>query len=167
MGPLITAKFGGGLLWLALMSILGQLVYNIEISRYTLYSGEPIFSGKFRTLPGPLFWVCVYLVIDFGSLFPYLAANPATPLVALFKGTIPDPDRDAWLLRLTSIAILLGAMIPLLFGGKVYNAIRVLMGFKLVYVMGFLLLVAVLFSTRSTWVEIASGFFKFLSLIHI
>ncbi len=161
LGPLITAKFGGGLLWLALMSILGQLVYNIEISRYTLYSGEPIFSGKFRTLPGPLFWVCVYLVIDFGSLFPYLAANAATPLVALFKGTIPDPDRDAWLLRLTSIAILLGAMIPLLFGGKVYNAIRVLMGFKLVYVMGFLLLVAVLFSTRSTWVEIASGFFKF------
>ena len=40
-------------MWLATLSILGQVVYNLEISRYTLYTGEPIFTGKFRTLPGP------------------------------------------------------------------------------------------------------------------
>ena len=53
MGPAVTARYGGALLWLATLSILGQVVYNIEISRYTLYTGEPIFTGKFRTLPGP------------------------------------------------------------------------------------------------------------------
>ena len=51
-GPIVTAKYGGGLLWLSTLSILGQVVYNLEISRYTLYTGEPIFTGKFRTLPG-------------------------------------------------------------------------------------------------------------------
>ena len=53
MGPAVTARYGGALMWLATLSILGQVIYNLEISRYTLYSGEPIFTGKFRTLPGP------------------------------------------------------------------------------------------------------------------
>src|SRR5262245_16606777 len=39
-GPLVTAKYGGALLWLCSLSILGQVLYNIEISRYTLYTGE-------------------------------------------------------------------------------------------------------------------------------
>lgn len=92
MGPIVTARFGGNLLWLATLSILAQVIYNIEISRYTLYTGEPIFTGKFRTLPGPHFWVLVYLILDFGSVFPYLAANAATPLAAVILGRIPDPN---------------------------------------------------------------------------
>src|SRR5688572_3453636 len=78
-GPLVTARYGGALLWLATLSILGQVLYNIEISRYTLYTGEPIFTGKCRTFPGPMFWVVIYLCLDFGTIFPYLAASAATP----------------------------------------------------------------------------------------
>src|SRR5215471_10447662 len=43
-GPLTTARYGGAVLWLATVSILGQVIYNLEISRYTLYCGEPIFN---------------------------------------------------------------------------------------------------------------------------
>src|SRR5215204_1054110 len=89
LGPEVTAKYGGALLWLAAFSILFQALYNIEISRYTLYCGEPIFSGKFRTLPGPIFWVLVYFMLDWGSLFPYLALNAAVPLEAIFQNGIP------------------------------------------------------------------------------
>src|SRR3984885_1400372 len=92
MGPVVTARFGGSLLWLATLSIVGQVIYNIEISRYTLYTGEPIFTGKFRTLPGPQFWLIVYLILVFGSVFPYLAANAATPLAAVLLGEMPNPD---------------------------------------------------------------------------
>src|SRR5687768_18344238 len=42
-GPLTTARYGGAILWLSTVSILCQVVYNLEINRYTLYSGEPIF----------------------------------------------------------------------------------------------------------------------------
>src|SRR5687767_12637985 len=37
LGPTVTAKYGGALMWLAGLSIVFQAAYNIEISRYTLY----------------------------------------------------------------------------------------------------------------------------------
>ncbi len=165
VGPLVTAKYGGGLMWLATLSILAQTLYNIEVSRYTLYCGEPIFTGKFRTLPGPHVWILVYLVLDFGSVFPYLAANAATPLeVVLLGGQLPDPDHVAshwWMHKSLSCAILLLAVLPLIFGGKIYNALKAIMTFKLFTVLGFLALVGVFYSHPSTWVEICTGFVKF------
>ena len=35
-GPIVTARYGGAMLWLATLSVLGQVIYNIENSRYTL-----------------------------------------------------------------------------------------------------------------------------------
>src|SRR5436190_19769859 len=91
-GPQVTARYGPTLLWVAAVSILIQVLYNIEISRYTLYSGEPIFTGKFRIPPGPIVWVVLYLLLDWGSLAPYLAMGAASPLIAIFRGEIPKPD---------------------------------------------------------------------------
>ncbi|MAV38589.1 MAG: hypothetical protein CMJ59_24390 [Planctomycetaceae bacterium] len=163
-GPIVTARYGGSLLWLATLSILGQCVYNVEVSRYTLYTGEPIFAGKFRTLPGPKFWLVVYLLFDVYMFFPFLAAAGATPLVAMFRGEIPNPTANAddeFTVRMVSIGLFLLAMIPLIIGGKIYNSIKVLMAAKIVLVMGFLLVLACLFSTRQDWLEIGTGFFKF------
>jgi hypothetical protein len=165
LGPTVTARYGGAMLWLATLSIVFQAFYNIEISRYTLYCGEPIFSGKFRTLPGPWFWVFVYLLFDFSTVFPYLAASAATPLqVILLGGEIPNPERNAahwWLAKGTACGIFLLSMIPLIFGGKIFNSLRVVMSAKLVIVFSFLLVLAVFYSQASTWTEIGSGFFKF------
>ncbi len=168
LGPLVTAKYGGALLWLATISILAQGLYNIEISRYTLYCGEPIFTGKFRTLPGPKFWLLVYVLLDFGSLFPYLAANAATPvMILLLGGEMPRPEEVAahwWMNKIVATLILSLAMVPLLVGGKVYNSLRAVMSVKLVLVVGFLLVLGTLYSKPATWWEITSGFFKFGSL---
>lgn len=161
LGPKVTAIYGGGLLWLATLSILGQVLYNIEISRYTLYTGEPIFTGKCRTLPGPMLWVAVYLALDFGTVFPYLAASAATPLVTMYLGKIPDPVEHGWMLRGLSLVIFLLSLLPMIFGGKVYNSLKAVMTFKIVFVMGFLLVLAFFYSHASTWIEIFSGFFKF------
>src|SRR5258708_5549050 len=163
-GPEVTAKYGGGLLWLATLSILGQVLYNIEISRYTLYTGEPIFTGKFRTLPGPMFWAGMYLLLDFGSVFPYLASSAATPLVTAYLGKVPTPEEHGTLLTGIAIVIFLLSLIPLIFGGKIYNSLKAIMTFKIVVVLGFLLFLAIVYSRPSTWVEIFSGFFKFGNL---
>ena len=174
-GPMVTARFGGALLWLATLSILGQVIYNLEISRYTLYTGEPIFTGKFRLLPGPMFWVLVYLFLDFGSFFPYLAAFAATPLATTLIGEIPDVVNGHGftvlgqfidmsherLLRNLSYLIFLGGMVPLLFGGKILTALKWVMSFKLITVIGFLLVLAVGYSNFGTWKEIVSGFAEF------
>src|SRR5829696_7611266 len=89
MGPAVTAQYGGVIMWLALASILTQLAYNVEVSRYALYRGESIFVGYMRLLPGPRFWTCVYLFVDFFGLWPYLAANAAVPLAAAIFGHLP------------------------------------------------------------------------------
>lgn len=166
-GPLVTARYGGALLWLATLSILGQVIYNVEISRYTLYCGEPIFTGKFRTLPGPLFWLVVYFLLDIGSFLPYLASTAATPVAMVILQRVPNPDvvaADKWLVQGLGYAIFVLAIVPLIFGGKVYNSLKAVMSFKLIFVLSFLLFLAVFYSNASTWVEIGSGFFKFGTL---
>ncbi len=164
LGPEVSAKYGGALMWLATLSILGQLVYNIEISRYALYTGEPIFTGKFRLLPGPFFWLGMYLLLDFGAVFPYLAANAATPVAAVILGQVPDAEHVAshrHLLLGLGYAIFALGMLPLFVGGKIYNSIRVVMSAKIVIVFAFLGVLAVFYSNASTWGEIFSGFVKF------
>lgn len=179
-GPLVTARYGGSLLWLATLSILGQVIYNVEISRYTLYTGEPIFTGKFRVMPGPIFWMALYLLLDFGSVFPYLASNAATPLAAVLLGHVADAQRPGpaeilgWtaqigslviteklLMQILSYVMFFTGIIPLLFGGKIYNSVKTIMSVKIFFVFGFLLFLAFFFSTPSTWWEIGTGFFKF------
>jgi hypothetical protein len=173
-GPLTTARYGGAILWLSTLSILAQVIYNLEISRYTLYCGEPIFTGLFRVLPGPLFWLVVYVFLDFGSVFPYLVANAATPLGALIMGEIPHLDKTYEILGVAMLGqtmlqwlkyvVFLVVLLPLVFGGKVYNSLKAVMSFKIVVVLGFLTLVALCYSTPATWWEITSGFFKFGSV---
>jgi hypothetical protein len=89
MGPAVTARYGGMIMWLAAISILTQLAYNVEVSRYALFCGESIFVGYMRLLPGPRFWTFVYLFVDFFGLWPYLAANAAVPLAAAILGHLP------------------------------------------------------------------------------
>jgi hypothetical protein len=162
-GPAVTAKYGGALLWVAAVSILFQVIYNIEISRYALYTGEPIFTGKFRIPPHPMFWVILYLMLDWGSVAPYLAVNAAVPLESLMLGRLPDAAKSAsdwWLHKGVCTGLYLTIMLPLIFGGKIYDALKVFMSIKLIVIFGFLITVGVLFARPASWVEIGTGFFK-------
>ena len=67
LGPEITARYGGGLMWIATIAIVLQVFYNIECGRYALYCGEPVITGFMRTRPGPAFWIGTILVLNFGA----------------------------------------------------------------------------------------------------
>jgi hypothetical protein len=160
-GPAVTAKYGPALLWVATVSILVQVLYNIEISRYTLYSGEPIFTGKFRTLPGPMFWLVCYMLLDWGSVFPYLVVNAAVALESMFIENFDPVEEHFWLHKFVSTGLFLSLATPLIVGGKIYNSLRIVMTFKLITVFGFLLIVGLFFSRPMYWGEIVISFFKF------
>ncbi len=169
LGPSVTAKYGGAMLWLATLSIMFQGFYNIEICRYTLYSGEPIFTGKFRLLPGPIFWVFLYLLVDWGSFFPYLVTNAAVPLYSLVMGELPpakmvDYSQPWWIHKGLTLGLFCLMLLPLVFGGKVYNSLKAVMSFKLVYVLGLLLFLGIFYTSLDSWGEIVSGFFQFGNL---
>jgi hypothetical protein len=162
-GPAVTAKYGGALLWVATVSIVFQVIYNIEISRYTLYCGEPIFTGKFRLPPHPMFWLVVYLLFDWGSIFPYLVTNAAVPLEAIILQRLPDHDNIPahwWLHKWLCSGLYLLLLVPLIFGGKIYNSLKWVMSFKLVAVISFLLFLGIFFAKPSSWADIISGLFK-------
>src|SRR3989442_12349262 len=69
IGPAVTAQFTAALLWVATASILLQWVFNEEVSRYTLYTGEPIFSGFMRTRP----WSWFLTLVGWLAWVPWLA----------------------------------------------------------------------------------------------
>ena len=163
-GPAVTAKYGGALLWVATVSIIFQVIYNIEISRYALYTGEPIFTGKFRLPPHPMFWLVVYLLLDWGSIFPYLVTNAAIPVEAIYLQRLPDAQSipsDWWLHKGVCTGLWLMLLMPLIFGGKIYDSLKILMSIKLIVVIGFLLFLGLFFAKPESWWEIVSGLFKF------
>jgi hypothetical protein len=163
-GPAVTAKYGGALLWVATVSIFFQVIYNIEISRYALYTGEPIFTGKFRLPPHPMFWLGVYLLLDWGSIAPYLVTNAAVPLEAIVLQRLPDHEHlasDWWMHKWMCTGLWLVLLLPLIFGGKIYNSLKVLMSFKLIAVIGFLLFLGIFFAKPASWFDIITGLFKF------
>ena len=162
-GPLVTAQYGGTVLWLATIAILCQAGYNLGVMRYSLYTGESVLVGFLRTPPGPRFWTAFYLVMDFGSLWPYLAANAAVPLAAVILGRLPG-DQDGGLVGTLSYVIFLSAFVPLIFGGKIYNSLQRVMVTKLTVVLAYLGFLAVFFTDWGTKWEILSGFTRFGAL---
>ncbi len=151
-GPIVTARYGGQVMWLATLSILFQVFYNLAVMRYTLYTGEPIMVGFMRTKPGPKLWAPFYVLADMGGVWPYLASNAAVPLAAAFLGRLPDAGDDS-LIRNLGYAVFLTAFVPLIFGGKIYNAIERLMVTKIVLVLGYLSFIG-LFTRISTLVSV-------------
>jgi hypothetical protein len=169
-GPAVSAQFGGTFLWLATISIVTQAFYNLEVMRYTLYCGEPIFVGFFRLVPGPKFWTAVYLVLCIAHIWPFMAANAAIPLTAAILGHLPGNGTvsalgitmtEAYLVKLLGYVIFFLAFLPLIFGGKIYNVLERMMTFKLVVVLGFLVSVTFFLITPHNAWEVFAGFFRF------
>jgi hypothetical protein len=107
-----------------------------------------------------MFWTIAYLSFDLFTIWPYLAANAAVPLLAAFKGDLPGAE-DAATLKWIATGVFLGSFLPLIFGGKIYNALEKAMIAKLVMVLAYLSFVAIFICSAATAGEIFSGFFRF------
>ena len=169
-GPAVTAQFGGTLMWLATVSILCQVFVNLEVMRYALYCGEPIFVGIFRLWPGPWFWTLFYMAMALPGLWPFMAQNAAVPLAAAVMGHLPGDAMttllgismsESQLVMVMGYCIFIGSFIPLIFGRTVYRMLERIMTVKIVIVLGYLTLVALfMVSGRNAW-EVATGFLRF------
>ena len=65
LGPAAAARYGATILWITTASVVLQTLLNTEMARYTLATGEPIFTGFMRTAPGPTFWGWAYAWLHF------------------------------------------------------------------------------------------------------
>ena len=77
--------------------------------------------------------------------------------------SLPPPiaqqvKRETTLRNWLAYAIFAGAFVPLVFGGKIYNALEKIMVVKVVIVLGYLLFLGIFYVSAGTWAEIFGGF---------
>src|SRR5687768_7069130 len=56
LGPAAFVRHGLSLLWVCVVAILLQTFFNLELMRYTMATGEPVFTGFMRTRPSSKLW---------------------------------------------------------------------------------------------------------------
>ncbi|MBC7853659.1 MAG: Nramp family divalent metal transporter [Pirellulaceae bacterium] len=166
-GPIITAQYGGGLMWIATIAIVLQVFYNIECGRYALYCGEPVMTGFMRVSPGPRFWVAIVLLLSVGAFVPGLSSHAGIVIASMILDRPPGAE-DQTLVTVFSFLCMFAVTLPVLIGGKVYNMLQVVMTAKVVIVLSFCLVMGLLFVGWDHWYEVFTGFFKFgvLPVIH-
>ena len=160
LGPAITAKYGGGLLWIATVAILLQVFYNMECGRYALYCGEPVFTGFMRCWPSPSFWVGLMMLLNLSALIPGLSTHGAAMIASLFLDRPPTPE-DLGLVVPLAYACLFAVALPVVMGGKVYNMLQWVMTAKIAVVLGFCFGLGLFFVDWQNWWNVASGFLQF------
>ncbi|NNM34509.1 MAG: Nramp family divalent metal transporter, partial [Gemmatimonadetes bacterium] len=85
LGPAAFVQYGLTLLWVTLAAAFLQTVLNTELMRWTVATGEPIFTGFMRTKPRPGFWAWFYAILYFLQVgWPGWAGAAAGAIFFLF-----------------------------------------------------------------------------------
>lgn len=160
VGPAAAVRFGTSVMWIATIAIGFQVIFNLEGIRYTLYTGEPIYSGFMRLKPGSAFWAVFYAILAIFQLgWPALALSTAGTLFSLGVGRIPGagPD-DMATMHWIGTALVAGVALVLMFGGTIERMLEYASWVMLVYIFGFLVIVNALFVPLSHSLETLRGF---------
>lgn len=105
MWPYLTANYGLGIIWGALLGITFQFFMNMEIVRYTMVYGESVFVGFWRRWRGWPVWFIFSTFIAWG--LPGFSAAGAQILNEMF-GLGNETLTAVFLLLLTGIVLSLG-----------------------------------------------------------
>ena len=138
VGPAVGVQYGVSVFWVVTIAVVLQVVLNLELLRYTLYTGEPMITGIMRLSPGSRVWATVYSIFGVATLgLPSLAAASAAVLFAAFAGHMPL-DSDANVLAYVSYGIIALGVGILLFGKTIERMLEHVSWFMLVFIFLFL-----------------------------
>lgn len=158
LAPAVLATYGVTILWIASGSIVLQALLNTEMARYTLYTGEPIFTGFMRTAPGPKFWGWVYTGLHFLQVsWPGWALAAATAVAALFLGRVPHEGDRMMVLYLGYVTFLIASLLVLI-GETVGKTLEQVEIFMICWILGFLTLTGLVLIPSGVWLTVGAGF---------
>lgn len=144
--PYLTANYGLGIVWGAILGITFQYFINMEIERYALIKGESVFVGIHKVLKASIYWFIISTFIGFG--LPGIIAASAKILAGAF-----GLENFKW------IAIILLLLIGLILsvGKTVYSMMEHLT--KIIILLGipFIFLLAVYLSKNTDWSLLLNG----------
>ena len=158
LGPAVTAAYGPSLLWICTLSVLFQAMLNAEMARYTLATGEPLFTGFMRQRPGPGWWAGVYALLHLAQVgWPGWALAGGAALAALLLGRVPRAD-DAAIVVTLGYVLFFGAAATALLGRALQRALQIAEWIMLGWMMLLLAALGLLFVPRPVWAMLAWGF---------
>ena len=158
LGPAVIVRYGPALFWICTLSVLLQAMLNTEMARYTLATGEPVFTGFMRTRPGIRFWAWSYSLLHLAQTsWPGWALAGGSALAALLLGRVPR-DEDRVVVLGLGYVLFLGAAGILLLGEAVHRLVERAEWVMMVWMVLFLVAVGVFLVPGLVWTQIAAGF---------
>ena len=158
LGPTVFVRYGLSLLWVTGIAILLQTIFNMELMRYTVATGEPVFTGFMRTRPSSTAWAWFYAVLYFLQVgWPGWAGTAAAAIFFLFAKRLPGvADTDA--VYFIGVATFLVCVAVLLVGRRIERTLELLNWVLITCILGSFLVLAIAFVPGATWLAAGAGF---------
>jgi len=157
LGPAAFVRYGLSLLWVTVVSVFFQTIFNTELMRYTIATGEPAFTGFMRTRPSATAWAWFYAALYFLQTgWPAPAGNASGAIFFLLTKRIAGPADAAMLYRI-GVATFLICVVILLAGRRIERTLEVLNWVLVTCILGGFLLMAISFVPGATWISALAG----------
>ncbi len=158
LGPAVFVNYGFALLWITSLAVFLQTIFNTELMRYTLATGEPAFTGFMRTRPNSSFWAWFYVILYFLQAgWPAWAGNAAAAIFLLATQRTPQAaDRNA--VYMIGVGTFLGCVLILLIGRRIERTLELLNWIMIACILSGLFVLALLFVSPKTWLAAVVGF---------
>jgi hypothetical protein len=161
LGPAAFVRHGLSLLWVTLVAILLQTVFNLELMRYTMATGEPVFTGFMRTRPSAKGWALFYAALYFLQTgWPAWAATAAGAIFFLFERRLAGAA-DGSAVYYIGCASFLFCVVALLFGRRIERTLELLNWVLVACILTSFFVLAVIFVPAATWLAAVTGFAGF------
>ena len=157
LGPAVFVRHGLSLLWVVAVAVTLQTIFNTELMRYTLATGEPAFTGFMRTRPSSTAWAWVYAVLYFLQIgWPAWAGTAAGAMFFLFTRRLAE-SADATSIYYIGVAAFLGCVAILTFGRRIERTLELMNWVLVATILGTFLVLAVVFVPGRTWAAAVTG----------
>jgi hypothetical protein len=170
LGPATFVRHGLSLLWVVGIAVFLQAVFNTELMRYTLATGEPVFTGFMRTRPRSTLWAWVYALLYFLQVgWPAWAGTAAGAIFYLFTRRLAVAP-DANVIYYIGVGTFLACVAILSFGRRIERTLELLNWVLVAAILGSFLILSIMFVPLRTWAagvlgltgfDLTSGTFDF------
>ncbi|HST21517.1 MAG TPA: Nramp family divalent metal transporter [Blastocatellia bacterium] len=161
LGPAAFVNYGFALLWVTTVAVFLQTIFNLELMRYTMATGEPAFTGFMRTKPGSSFWGWFYVVLYFLQTgWPAWAGNAAAAIFFLSAGRLPQ-STDANTIYAIGAGSFILCVSVLLIGRRIERTLELLNWILIIFILGGFLVLALIYVSPETWLSAGAGYVGF------
>jgi len=157
IGPATFVQYGLALLWVTFVAVFFQTVFNTELVRYTLATGEPAVVGFMRTKPHARFWAVVYAALYFLQFgWPAWAGAAAGAIFYLAHGQLAG-DAEAGTIYWIGVAIYLTCVAILLVGRRIERTLELFNWVMVLAILTGLVVLCVVVAPASKWIGAVTG----------